>query len=278
MSVVVLLSLFALLPFATPSFAQEPPVAASGLAAEDAGFETSDALAAQYTEALAMMYAWGAIREDFLKHPEEPASRYDGTYTAAQFLRHFLPNSYADFQESLNSGRSFSNGAFPNFPARHWAEESMEFLYYCSILEGMPEGNGRWESADTRYEAAMAVSRVGFIESQSLRASGLALPDYGFDAYERYLESADMQASAGKVPFIDVPEDHWAYFAVLDLYVSGVLPDEFEDSNFRGNDNISRASLALWYYRLAQALDLESFVETEPILTPTDSDGTDCGG
>ena len=77
---------------------------------------------------------------------------------------------------------------------------------------------------------------------------------------------------------MDIPEDHWAYEAVWSLSESGVLIDEFGDSGFRGYEKITRASLALWLYRLADALDLEDFIETEPVLTLTYNGGSGCGG
>jgi len=272
-----LLSLFALLPLAVQSFAQDSPVGTSSIAEGNAIFETPDAMAAQYTEALTMMYAWGAVREDFLKHPEEPASRYDEVYTTAQFFHHFFPKSYVYLLEKKPYSRG-GYGAPPDIPPDHWSAESGELLAACGFFAGYPDGVFKGESSILRYEAAMVASKVHFIISQSLTASGSVPLDYGFDAYTRYLESMKMGATSSYALFIDIPEDHWAYEAVWSLSESGVLIDEFGDSGFRGYENISRATLALWLYKLAGAFDLEDFVETEPVLTPTYNGGSGCGG
>ena len=56
-----------------------------------------------------------------------------------------------------------------------------------------------------------------------------------------------------ETPFKDVPEDHWAKWAVIDLVKLGVTQG-YPDGTFRGNKNITRYETAIFLAKLADAI------------------------
>ncbi|PJB78852.1 MAG: S-layer protein, partial [Armatimonadetes bacterium CG_4_9_14_3_um_filter_58_7] len=56
--------------------------------------------------------------------------------------------------------RPASAGPFADVPFDHWAYEAIRELSDAGILEGFPDGTYRGQQPMTRYEFAVAISRI----------------------------------------------------------------------------------------------------------------------
>jgi len=63
---------------------------------------------------------------------------------------------------------------FPDVPERHWASSAVQTLKAKGVLEGYPDGLYRGKRAASRYEMAMALSRV----VAKLEQMESSLPDF----------------------------------------------------------------------------------------------------
>lgn len=97
----------------------------------------------------------------------------------------------------------------------HWARPFIEALTERSILNGYPNGTFRPDNSVTRAEFAAILTAV-FASSRSPK--------------RQY------------VPFIDVPDNHWAISGIIKSYEAGFFSG-YPDGRFRPNDRIFRSDV-----------------------------------
>jgi hypothetical protein len=97
----------------------------------------------------------------------------------------------------------------------HWARPFIEALTERSILNGYPNGTFRPDNSVTRAEFAAILGAV-FASSRSPKR------EY--------------------VPFIDVPDNHWAVNRIKQTYEAGFFSG-YPDGRFRPNDRIFRSDV-----------------------------------
>lgn len=107
--------------------------------------------------------------------------------------------------------------SFFDVPYGHWARDSVALLSSAEISQGYSDGSFRGDRNITRYEMAVMVSKL---------VSG----------------SSEMSTSA--MPFIDVPEGHWAAESVKMLASNGIN-EGYGDGTFRGDRYITRYEAAI---------------------------------
>ena len=125
----------------------------------------------------------------------------DGTFRPDQ------PVTRAEFAQALycltGAGKNTDRAVFEDVPQDYWAAEAVAYCAQEGYLRGYPDGLFYPQAAVTRACAAQAVVSV----------RGAALSPEQYDA-----------ACQG-TPYTDVPEDHWAYYAILDTAYTNELLD-----------------------------------------------------
>lgn len=119
----------------------------------------------------------------------------------------------------------------------HWAKDAIDEMYTYGIVKGYEDGTYRPGNIVTRAEFAVMLDRV------------LTTP---------VKVSAD---DAVELPFTDVPKDHWAYSAILNLWKLGVV-NGVSETSFAPNAPILRQDMAkLLYEADLTSEDLELVVD-----------------
>ena len=119
----------------------------------------------------------------------------------------------------------------------HWAKDAIDEMYTYGIVKGYEDGTYRPGNIVTRAEFAVMLDRV------------LTTP---------VKVSAD---DAVELPFTDVPKDHWAYSAILNLWKLGVV-NGVSETSFAPNTPILRQDMAkLLYEADLTSEDLELVVD-----------------
>lgn len=112
----------------------------------------------------------------------------------------------------------------------HWAEEAVTEMYTYGIVKGYEDGTYGPQRVLTRAEFAVMLDRV------------LTTPITLSEADEKSL------------PFTDVPSDHWAYSAVLNLYTQGII-NGVSETEFAPNAPIYRQDMAKLIYEADRVSD-----------------------
>jgi hypothetical protein len=265
--------LFAIL-FASPSFSQDIRDALEADEEVVSIQDPSDPMTAEYIEALSMLYSWGIVREDFVKHADEPVNRYELVYTLSEYTRHFFPKSH-DKATAKYDPNDIESTMYPDVSRGHWATEAINIVSFDIFHMRYAEGDFNGERISSRYEAALVTAKFFFAFHEGLSNTALNMSSVSVKTGDRTLSQEKFDQY--NPLFLDVYNDYWAYDAVSELAKSGVLADEYSDSFFHGNDALTREALALWLYTMAEVLQLEDFEETEPLLFLDTIENT-CGG
>lgn len=117
----------------------------------------------------------------------------------------------------------YYNKRFPDVPENHWAYDKITFIYNIGIIKGYEDGSFRPDGAVTRAEFAVMVRNSVNI----------------FGSYTKKWSKT----------FTDVPENHWAYSHINDLYNMGILTGK-QNGIFVPNDIITRAEAAVMINKL----------------------------
>lgn len=112
----------------------------------------------------------------------------------------------------------------------HWAEEAVTEMYTYGIVKGYEDGTYGPQRVLTRAEFAVMLDRV------------LTTPITLSEADEKSL------------PFTDVPSDHWAYSAVLNLYTQGII-NGVSETEFAPDAPIYRQDMAKLIYEADRVSD-----------------------
>lgn len=106
---------------------------------------------------------------------------------------------------------------FSDLPKGHWAYNSVMLLSDNGISQGYGDGSFRGDQNITRYEMVTLISK---------------------------LISEDDTSTQGAMPFMDVPEGHWASEYVKTSAAKGLI-EGYGDGTFRGDRNITRYETAM---------------------------------
>lgn len=82
----------------------------------------------------------------------------------------------------------------------HWSLDAVETVYSYGIIKGYEDNTFRPSNKVTRAEFAVMLDRLLALDKGSLKA-----------------------AEAAKLPFVDVPANHYAYEAIANLYDAGII-------------------------------------------------------
>lgn len=116
----------------------------------------------------------------------------------------------------------------------HWAEDAINEMYTYGIVKGYEDDTYRPGNIVTRGEFAVMLDRV------------LTSP------------VEEQKADNTKLPFLDVPKDHWAYRAILNLWQQGII-NGMSETVFGINEPILRQDMAKMIYeadRISEDLEL----------------------
>ncbi|MEY3300065.1 MAG: hypothetical protein RLZZ597_3325 [Cyanobacteriota bacterium] len=89
-----------------------------------------------------------------------------------------------------------------------------------------------WTSGGTALAVALSVSALGLVPAQAEEIPAANAP------------AANAQGEALVMPFTDVPEDHWAYQALLNLAGVYGCVGGYPDGTFRGDNAVTRYEFA----------------------------------
>lgn len=126
-------------------------------------------------------------------------------YEVATMIAKILANKSNNFGGDVNN--------FSDVPSGHWASNSVKLSSATGIIKGYSDGRFRGDRNITRYEMAAMVSRL------ISRGNNISTTD--------------------AMPFMDVPEGHWASDFIKDLATKGLI-EGYRDGTFRGDRNITR--------------------------------------
>ncbi|WP_281890035.1 S-layer homology domain-containing protein [Paenibacillus sp. YYML68] len=130
---------------------------------------------------------------------------------------------------TMQAGAPVAQAAFKDVgPSYAWASSSISLLAGKKILSGFPDGSFRPQQAVTKAEWSAMVYRL-------------------FDTYRPNAKASDMTRVIG---YADVPETHWAYKPIMDLYDSSFRigaygADEEGQLAFMPDMPLTRLQLAL---------------------------------
>ena len=131
----------------------------------------------------------------------------------------------------------------------HWAKDAINEMYTYGIVKGYEDGTYRPGNIVTRAEFAVMLDRV------------LTTP---------VEVSAD---DAAELPFTDVPKDHWAYDAILNLWSQGII-NGMSETVFAPNAPIIRQDMAKLLYEADLASeDLELVADQSKNIAKFDDVG-----
>ena len=131
-------------------------------------------------------------------------------YEVATMIARILANKSNNFGGDVNN--------FSDVPYGHWASNSVKLSYAAGINKGYSDGSFRGDRNITRYEMAAVVSRLMSKGNNTLTTTAM--------------------------PFMDVPEEHWASDFVKALASKGLI-EGYGDGTFRGDRNITRYEAAM---------------------------------
>ena len=126
--------------------------------------------------------------------------------------------------------------SFSDVPTNHWAYNDVMDLANNGILSH-DEGTFEGDRAATRYEVAVMIANI----------------------YSK--KTGTRIEISSHIPFIDLPENHWAAAAVCTLE-SEIIIEGYEDATFLGNRKITRAELEKWLLNLLRETDNEYIIKS----------------
>lgn len=145
---------------------------------------------------------------------------------------------------------AFASVRYSDVPNNHWdsAYDYLDRLNDFGIIYGYPDGTFRGNRSVTRYEMAVAITRLYEHLLNVMDEEEGVLPCPGC-----YLE--DIRTPEGTLlDLTGVPDNHWAYNEISRLETMGLvcgLPGE----DFRGDQPATRAELIAYIDRLSAMLD-----------------------